>query len=193
MTGMTATFRVINRMVKDGVVESYAIAGAVAALNYIEPTLTEDLDVLVAVGDATDGPRSGLVTLEPVFAYLRKAGYGNFRKGGVVVEGWPVQFLPVADDLDAEGLAKAVEVEIAAGGGRPPIRVRTLRAEHVVATALRVGRPKDRIRIAQFLAEDEVDLAMLREVLDRHRLRRAWSRFCAEAGIRDPIGVESAR
>ncbi|MGH6660962.1 MAG: hypothetical protein ACREB6_05455 [Rhodospirillales bacterium] len=190
---MKNTFRVINRMVDDGVIASYAIAGAVAALNYVEPTLTEDLDVLISIDDPTDRPRSGLVTLEPLFAHLRKAGYRKFKKEGIVIEGWPVQFLPVANDLDAEGLAKAVEVEIEADRAAPPITVRTLRAEHVVATALRVGRPKDRIRIGQFLAEEAVDLAALRNVLDRHHMRKAWSKFCTETGIPDPLGVKSKR
>lgn len=193
MAGMKDTFRIINRMVEDGVIGRYAVCGAVAALNYIEPTLTQDLDVLVSVDDAADRPRSGLVTLGPLFAYLRKAGYRKFKKEGIVIEGWPVQFLPVADDLDAESLAEADEIAVEAGRGRPPIRIRTLRAEHVVATALRVGRPKDRVRIGQFLAEDAVDLTALGKVLDRHRLREAWAEYCAESGIRDPLGVKSKR
>jgi hypothetical protein len=186
MTGIKSAFQVINRMVADGAIESYAVAGAVAALNYIEPALTEDLDILISVDPATQSA-SGLVSLEPVFTYLRKAGYTEFRKEGIVIGGWPVQFLPVANDLDAESLARAAEVEIEVGGGAPAIKVRTLRAEHVVATALRVDRPKDRIRISQFLAENAVDLAALRAVLDRHGMRAAWSRFCAQTGIPDPL------
>jgi hypothetical protein len=112
----------------------------VAALNYIEPTLTDDLDVLISVDHLADQPRSGLVSLEPIFGYLRKAGYREFKKEGVVIEGWPVQFLPVANDLDAESLAQAVEVEIAAELSAPAMKVTMLRAEHVVATALMVGQ-----------------------------------------------------
>ena len=189
MPGMKTTFQVINRLVADGVIQRYAIGGAVAALNYIEPTLTDDLDVLISMGEPANRPGSGLVTLEPVFAYLRKSGYTEFRNEEIVIEGWPVQFLPVANDLDAEGLARAVEIEIEVGNGAPPIKVRTLRAEHVVATALMVGRPKDRIRISQFLAEDAVNLALLRGVLDRHDLRQTWSTFCAQAGVPDPFDV----
>src|ERR1700674_2883813 len=146
MTGMKSTFQVINRMVEDGIIRRYAVGGAVAALNYIEPTLTDDLDILVSMDEPANRPSSGLVTLEPLFAYLRKAGYTDFRNEGVVIAGWPVQFLPVANDLDAEGLAQALEIELEAEPGAPPIKVRTLCAEHVVATALTVGRPKDRIR-----------------------------------------------
>lgn len=189
MTGMKSTFRVINRMVADGVIQGYAIVGAVAAFNYIESTFTDDLDILVSIDELRNQPSSGLVMLEPVFAYLRKAGYAEFRREGIVVEGWPVQFLPVANDLDAEGLAQAVEIEIESLNDAPPIKVRALRAEHVVATALRVGRPKDLIRISQFLDENAVDLALLRAVLDRHNLRQAWSRFCSQTGIPNPYDV----
>src|SRR5882672_8267002 len=117
MTGMKSTFQVINRMAADGVIQTYAVGGAVAALNYIEPTLTDDLDVLISVDQLENRPRSGLVILEPVFAYLRNAGYAEFKREGVVIEGWPVQFLPVASDLDAESLAQAVAVDIEVGGG----------------------------------------------------------------------------
>lgn len=40
---MKSTFRVINQMVADGVIEKYAVGDAVAAL------LTDDLDVLISV------------------------------------------------------------------------------------------------------------------------------------------------
>lgn len=188
---MKSTFRIINRMVADGVIEKYAVGGAVAALNYIEPTLTDDLDVLISVEHLADQPKSGLVSLEPIYGYLRNAGYEEFRKEGVVVEGWPVQFLPVANNLDAESLAQAVEVKIPAEPGAPVIKVSMLRAEHVVATALMVGRPKDFIRIGQFLSEEAVDLASLRAVLERHGLLRAWSKFCVQTGNRDPYGLTS--
>jgi hypothetical protein len=39
----------------------------VAALNYIEPTLTDDLDIPISVDDLANRPNSGLMTLEPVF------------------------------------------------------------------------------------------------------------------------------
>jgi hypothetical protein len=46
--GMKQTLDVINRMEADGVIGRYAIAGAVAAYNYVEPTVTEDVDILIA-------------------------------------------------------------------------------------------------------------------------------------------------
>jgi hypothetical protein len=40
------TIEIVVRLAEQGTIQRYAIAGAVAALNYIEPTLTEDLDIL---------------------------------------------------------------------------------------------------------------------------------------------------
>ena len=46
---MEATIKVLNALVADGVVEKYAIGGAVAAAFWLEPFFTEDLDIFVAL------------------------------------------------------------------------------------------------------------------------------------------------
>ena len=167
MQGLKRTFQVINEMVADGVIRKYAVTGAIATLNYLEPTETEDLDILVSIDHFST--ESGLATLGPIPSYLQERGYSDWRMEGVVIEGWPVQFIPVADALDAEGLDEAVEVELEPtdGEGREsrPIKIRTLRAEHLVAIALRTFRPKDRDRIIRFVEEKAVELERLRNVL----------------------------
>jgi hypothetical protein len=40
---------VVTELAQQGVIRQYAITGAVAALNYIQPSLTEELDVLVSI------------------------------------------------------------------------------------------------------------------------------------------------
>jgi hypothetical protein len=62
--GIRDTFKVLNRMVADGIVGRYAVAGAVAALNYLEPALTHDVDILISVEERRDQPKPALVTLE---------------------------------------------------------------------------------------------------------------------------------
>jgi hypothetical protein len=42
---------IVAKLAEQRVIKQYAIAGAVAALNYIQPTLTEDLDILISVAD----------------------------------------------------------------------------------------------------------------------------------------------
>lgn len=143
---MKQTLDVINAMEADGFIGRYAIAGAVAAYNYIEPTVTEDVDILISLDVASSTSRSGLVTLAPILAYLKSRGYDQYRKEGLLIEGWPVQFLSVADDLDAEALAQAQDVEITISAAAGAVKTRVLRPEHLIAISLRVGRPKDAIR-----------------------------------------------
>jgi len=69
--GMKQTLDVINKMEADRVIARYAIAGAVAAYNYIEPTLTEDLDLLVSFAPEIQA-QSGLLSLQPVYSYLKQ-------------------------------------------------------------------------------------------------------------------------
>jgi hypothetical protein len=188
--GMKQTLDIINRMEADGAIDRYAIGGAVAAYNYVEPAVTEDLDILVSFDLHSRQSKSGLVTLGPLLSYLKERGYSEFRKEGLVIEGWPVQFLPVADGLDAEALAQAEEVEIDINPGEGSVKSRVLRPEHIVATALRTGRPKDSIRIVQFLEENAVGIDALCDVIVRHGLRERWRTFCNRTGIADPCEVQ---
>jgi len=68
------TLRVINRMETDGVIGRYAIGGAVAAIFYIEPFTTYDLDIFFAA----DIP-GGLITRERVMR--RRARPSTLRAG----------------------------------------------------------------------------------------------------------------
>jgi hypothetical protein len=179
------TLRVLNRMVDDGVLANYAIGGAVAALNYIEPTVTEDVDVLISFEGQS---RAGLITLGPIVSYLAEAGYTQWEKEGLIVEGWPVQFLPVSDGLDQEALELAELVEDEFGTGAT-IATRVLSAEHIVATALRTGRPKDFLRIDAFLTQEAVDLERLKAVLLRNGLADKWTAFCRKSGRPDTLAL----
>lgn len=182
--GMIQTLKVINRMEADGIIGRYAIGGAFAAAYYVEPTLTEDLDILLSFEGGANQGRSGLVSLQPIFSYLKDRGYAEFQKGGVVVEGWPVEFIPVADDLDADALAQAKEVDVDENSAL--VRTRVLRAEHIVAICLRVGRPKDFIRITQFLEGNVLEMSLLCAILNDHGLAKSWQSFCFRNGISDP-------
>jgi hypothetical protein len=142
--GMKQTVDVLNRLEADGIIGRYAIAGAVAAYNYIEPALTGDLDILISFAAVAGQSQSRLVTLGPILSYLHTSGYSEFRREGILIEGWAVQFIPVASDLDAEALALAEDVEIQIGGNDGPVKSRVLRPEHLVATALQVNRPRSK-------------------------------------------------
>jgi hypothetical protein len=132
---MAETFDVLNDLVTQNVIQAYAIAGAVAAYNYIEPTVTDDIDIWVSF----DTTSFGLVSLGPILAALRAMGYTQFRNQGIVVEGWTVQFLPVASPLDVESLQNAEAMNVTLGGRTIPTRV--LRPEYLVAEVGRPGSP----------------------------------------------------
>jgi hypothetical protein len=174
---------VVTKLAERGTIGQYAVAGAVAAVYYIEPTLTEDLDILVSIGDFEERG-SGLILLTPIEAALADMGYSERSDVGILIEDWPVQFLPVASPLDEEALARAQEVDVALPGEQP-IKVRILRAEHLVAIALGVGRLKDLARIEAFLDQEAVDLDALKDTLKRFDLSQAWKAFCLKAGRSD--------
>jgi hypothetical protein len=84
---MEKVIRVLNRMQAEGVIEKYAIGGGIAAIYYLEAYHTDDIGVFispVAVGG------SGLVSLDPVYAYLETLGYHPVKEG-VLIEDWLVQ------------------------------------------------------------------------------------------------------
>jgi hypothetical protein len=83
-------------------------------------------------------------------------------------------------------LDRAVEVDISLPGD-PPLKARCLRAEHVVATAVKLGRLKDWARVQAFLEEAAVDLMALQDVLKRHDLMSHWLNFCTKANIENPL------
>jgi hypothetical protein len=180
------TIEVVTKLAGEGVIEQYAITGAVAALNYIQPTLTEDLDILVSVANF-EQHKSGLILLTPIEAALKKMGYDKRSEVGIWIEDWPVQFLPVASALDEDALVRATDVELQGANG--PFKARILRAEYLVAMALKVGRLKDLARVDAFLEQEAVDLTALKNVLERFDLVPAWKAYCMKGGKLDLLGL----
>ena len=150
-------------MVKDGVIDQYAIGGAVAALFYIEPINTNDLDVFFHVKDSS----SALDVLAPLYKYLSGLGYKG--KGEAVdIEGWPVQFLPIFNPLLEEAVAEAKEVRF------QRTKTRVMQAEHLLAIMVQTGRLKDHARIEQFMEQDIINPTKLQDILIQHGLSKQW-------------------
>jgi hypothetical protein len=164
---MKATLAVINQMQADCVIGRYAIGGAVGATFYLEPSATLDIDVFVSF---KQGQSSSLLTLAPIYEYL--AARGCQVKGEyIIIEGWQVQFLPSGDALGEEALAQAIETQV------DDVPTRVMTAEHLVALALQLGRPKDFTRILQFIEAGVLDANKLDQVLGRHGLLAKWEKF----------------
>jgi hypothetical protein len=164
---MKATLEVINQMQADGVIGKYAIGGAVGATFYLEPAATLDIDVFVSFQNTAG---SSLLTLSPIYEYLTARGF-KAEKEYIVIAGWPVQFLPLGNELVEEALAQAVATEV------EDAKVWVMTAEHLVAIALQTGRAKDFSRILQFVESEAIDAEKLDSILGRHGLVAKWREF----------------
>ena len=112
---------IVNEMVQCGIIDRYAIGGAVGATFYLEPVATYDVDIFV---NFQQDPGSLLITPQPIFDFLLPRG-GTLEGEYIVVAGWPIQFLPPTGPLADEALSEAREFDI---DGEP---VRVFTAEHL--------------------------------------------------------------
>src|SRR5712671_3700412 len=144
-------------MAADGVIERYAIGGAVGATFYLEPVATLDVDVFIAF-QPEDGKL--MASPQPIFDYLKARG-GQMEGEYIVVAGWPVQFHPATGPLAEEALPEAAEKKVA----DTPVRVFT--AEHLAAIALQTGRAKDKARLLQFIESAALDRSRFQAILSR--------------------------
>jgi hypothetical protein len=167
MNDTQLVFHTINKMREDGVIDKYAIGGAIGAAFYTEPTATYDVDVFITFDS---DPGSLIVSLEPIYAYLKARGC-EVNGEHISIGGWNVQFLPAADALLDEALNEAEETEVG------ETKVWVMRAEHLMAVALRLGRGKDLIRLEQFVQNKAFDTARLNQILKRHSLVAKWKQF----------------
>ncbi len=159
--------KTINKMQADGVMEHYAIGGAVGATFYLEPVATLDVDVFI-----TFKPQAGrlIVSPQPVFDYLKTRG-SVIEGEHIVIAGWPVQFLPPSTPLVDEALREAVTRDV------DGIPARVFSGEHLAALALQTGRAKDKARLLQFVESGALDAKKFQTILERHDLIPAWEKF----------------
>jgi len=157
----------MNEMQADGVIEHYAIGGAVGATFHLEPISTLDVDVFVTFRSEAG---SLLVSPQPIFDYLSARGC-TMEGEYILISGWPVQFLPPTGPLVEEALAEAVTVPV----GNTHAHVFT--AEHLAAIALQVGRAKDKARLLLFIEAGALDSERFQTILARHHLEDAWQQF----------------
>jgi hypothetical protein len=162
---MKEVAELLNAMRDAGVISEYALFGAVAHMRYTEPVATLVADVLVAV----PSPQS-LELLKPIYEFC--AARGHRPEGEAIrVGAWPVQYVPVFSPLTQEALQEA---ETADFEGIP---LRVVRAGHLAAIALSVGRAKDFARLLGLLESGSVSRQQVARLASRHGLADAWTRF----------------
>lgn len=161
MPSFAEALRVLNDMKSCGVVEDYAVAGAMALVFWTEPIPTFDLDVLVFL----PGDEPTIVSLAPLYQWAADRGYTT-QAEHVMIEGVPVQFLPAHNLLADEAIERAVTLEYQG------VPVRVVRPEYLVALYLEPGARtlKRRERAAALKESSALDRAALDDLLKRFRL-----------------------
>ena len=114
--------------------------------------------------------QSGLITISPIYEYLKKKGYKAHQEH-IVIEGVPVLFIPTYNELVEEAATEAREIKY------KTTKTTLLRIEHLLAIMLQTDRPKDRARMTQLLEEAEIDMEYLTVILGRHGLVNNWQEF----------------
>jgi hypothetical protein len=160
VASLASVFQILNEMKSDGIIEDYAIGGAMAVLFYAEPTRTYDLDVFVRLPDT----QSSIVVLTPVYGWLDARGF-EAEAEHVMVHGVPVQLIPAYNELVEEAISNALEHDY------DDVSVRVTPPEHLVALAFQTGGGKRRERAYQLLETTDLDRAKLEEILSRHKIR----------------------
>jgi len=165
---MKKTLEVLNKLVTEKVIRDYAIGGAMGAMWYMEAITTMDLDVFVLFVDELS-----FDPIAPIYKRLREMGYEQDpqQKECVNIEGVPVQFLPVYNELLQDAVKNSVGFDYE---GTP---TRVLSAEHLAAICVQTGRTKDKLRVDMFLHTDKFDRARFFTILDSCNLREGFSKW----------------
>ncbi|MBN1127407.1 MAG: hypothetical protein JXA71_00370 [Chitinispirillaceae bacterium] len=163
---MEKALRVIASAQSEGLFSSYAIGGGIAALFYIEPVATFDLDVFI-IPPETTGP---ITSLSPIYSWMEKRGYQPLNEQ-ISIEGIAVQFIPVYNNLVKDGVLNAIDKKY----GNADARV--LRPEYLVAIMLQTFRPKDKDRIVKFLEQTNLDGILLDTLLQKYNLLQVFENF----------------
>ena len=153
------TFRVLNELEGEGIVERYAVGGAMAMVFWAEPTVTFDLDIFALLPESETG--SPIISLEPLYSVLRKRGF-EVAAEHVMIHGTPVQFLVSPNELSDEAIQTAVAQEL---DGVP---FRVMRPEHLCALWLQAGGAKRRERVEVLRQSGAVDDKALQTLLRKY-------------------------
>lgn len=150
--------RAANDLVAAGLIEDWALGGALAAIYYVEPFTTYDADIFFIPKDK--GLTAGIPA---IYAHLQAQGW-QVECEHLLIRGFPVQFL-AAQGLTEEAVREAERIDYEG------VPAKVFRAEHIVAIAASVGRHKDLARIEQLFQQADLDESRLENILQRHNLK----------------------
>lgn len=155
---LAEVLRAANELVAAGLVQDWALGGALAAIYYVEPFTTYDADIFFIPKDK--GLTAGIPA---IYTHLQAQGW-QVEREHLLVRGFPVQFL-AAHGLTEEAVREAERIDYEG------VPAKVFRAEHILAIAASVGRTKDKARIEQLLQQADLDKTYLENLLHRHKLK----------------------
>jgi hypothetical protein len=149
--------RAANELVSAGLVEDYALGGALAAIYYVEPFTTYDANIffIPATEDLTGG-------IPQIYEALRARGW-KVEEDHLLLRDFPVQFL-AAHGLTEEAVKEALSLNYKG------VATKLFRPEHIIAISASVGRLKDLARIEQVMEQADIDKNLLETILKRYKL-----------------------
>ncbi|HVT59554.1 MAG TPA: hypothetical protein VHR45_14270 [Thermoanaerobaculia bacterium] len=161
MNSFIDALRALGELKGTGVVEDYAVAGAMALVFWTEPIPTYDLDVLVFLPEQ----ERPITSLEGIYSWAAAHGY-PVESEHVLVEGVPVQFLPSHNELADEAIETAQTLDYEG------VPVRVVRPEYLIALYLEpAARTMKRRERAAALAEaPATNQQALRALLERFKV-----------------------
>ncbi len=162
--------QLLNEMQAAGVIEDYALFGAMAQMRYTEAVATLDADVLIAVASP-----ERMDVLAGVYDFCARRGFAP-EGDAIRVGAWPVQFVPAFSPLTEEALKHADTADFEG------VPFRVVRADYLATIALSVGRAKDYARILALLESSAATREEIARLAAKHGLSEAWRRFEARFG-----------
>lgn len=122
---LSDVFAAIKDLKDRGLIQDYAICGAIAHLFWDEARPTFDLDVLVLL----PGEQGALVSLDPIYRWAEERAY-KVEGEHIVIGEIPVQFVPAPNPLHKEAIQRAETLPF------DDQEVRVVRPEYLIATWL---------------------------------------------------------
>jgi hypothetical protein len=157
---------VIEHLHKEGVIPDYVLVGGLAATFYLESVYTRDVDFVFPISVKLD-------RLSDLYQRLEELGYGDIdSEGYLLIEGWPVHFLPPFNSL-LKKMLETARIERIDG-----LACKVALPEYLVADSVRMSRPeKDYGRIIRLRELPSFREDFFQAILREFNLEEQWRKI----------------
>ncbi|MGI8468527.1 MAG: hypothetical protein ACR2N3_08745 [Pyrinomonadaceae bacterium] len=163
---LAAVLRVLNSMREQKIISRYAIGGAVAAIFYVEPRETFDLDIFFILEQQ---PSNDFLRLETIYDFARTQNF-EIESEFIRIHGWAVQFFESETPLWKKAVETAREVRF------ETVETFVIAPEYLATMMVEAGRNKDWIRLADFWEAEILDKQKFLKILEKFDLSEKWKK-----------------